>query len=511
MCSTISAVWKKLHQPRVYLTVEPVLFLYSFGSFLSYTVFQELLHYLACQRTPNCFLGEEESSSCGVPSATEQRVQTLASHWLLYVNLASGIPSVLVSVFYGAVSDVRGRRLFMVLPALGSILNQIVVLLVIYFQPTFPLPFFLLGGLLSGLGGSFPVFNFAAFSYVSDVSADSKRTVQISILESTIYFGATLSFLVGGRWVDNIYFSSPLYCIMALDLFIVVYVIVALPDSLEMVSARQRPVGSRSSVQDSYSSLDSSLRQQSPRQQYPRRPAHSLLSSPCDLLRSSFGKLLSFTRLLCGSWKLTLLLGMFFVVEINFLGVNDTVVLFALGDPLCWGTGLIGYFLAAKVFMNGVATLLLLPLLSLVGLGDMVLVVVGLVAGGAALLIMGLATHTWMMFIVPVVGAMRGCVVPIIRSMLSKSTPVDMQGVLFSGVSVVEAVCTLLASVIYNSLYPATRSVSPGLVFFLMAGALLVPLSLTLILELNRRGVCRSTGSGRSEEEDPLLGSLSSR
>ena len=400
MCSTISGVWKKLHQPRVYLTVEPVLFLYSFGSFLSYTVFQELLHYLACQRTPNCSTGEEESNSCGVPSATEQRVQTLASHWLLYVNIASGIPSVLVSVLYGAVSDVRGRRLFMVLPALGSILNQMVILLVIHFHPTFPLPFFLLGGLLSGLSGSFPVFNFAAFSYVSDVSADSKRTVQISILESMTFLGATLSFLVGGKWVDNIYFSSPLCCIMALDLFILVYVIVALPDSLEMVSTRQRPVGSRSSVQDSYSSLDSSLRQQSPRQQYPRRPtARSLLSSSCDLLRSSFGKLLSFMRLLCGSWKLTLLLGMFFVVEINFLGINDTTVLFALGDPLCWGTGLIGYFLAAKAFMNGVATLLLLPLLSLVGLGDMVLMVVGLVAGGAALHIMGLATHTWMMFI----------------------------------------------------------------------------------------------------------------
>ena len=397
MCSTISGVWKKLHQPRVYLTVEPVLFLYSFGSFLSYTVFQELLHYLACQRTPNC---STEPNSCGVPSATEQRVQTLASHWLLYVNIASGIPSILVSVLYGAVSDVRGRRLFMVLPALGSILNQMVILLVIHFHPTFPLPFFLLGGLLSGLSGSFPVFNFAAFSYVSDVSADSKRTVQISILESMTFLGATLSFLVGGKWVDNIYFSSPLCCIMALDLFIVVYVIVALPDSLEMVSTRQRPVGSRSSIQDSYSSLDSSLRQQSPRQQYPRRPtARSLLSSSCDLLRSSFGKLLSFMRLLCGSWKLTLLLGMFFVVEINFLGVNDTAVLFALGDPLCWGTGLIGYFLAAKAFMNGVATLLLLPLLSLVGLGDMVLMVVGLVAGGAALLIMGLATHTWMMFI----------------------------------------------------------------------------------------------------------------
>jgi PCFT/HCP family folate transporter-like MFS transporter 1/3 len=206
--------------------------------------------------------------------------------------------------------------------------------------------------------------------------------------------------------------------------------------------------------------------------------------------------------------KIILLLGVFFVVEINFLGINDTAILFALGSPLCWGTDLIGYFLAAKVFMNGLATLLLLPLLSLIGFSDTVLVVAGLVSGGAGLLLMGASTHTWMMFIVPVVAAMRGCVVPIIRSLLSKATPVHMQGVLFSGVSVVEAVCTLLASVIYNSLYPVTRQVLPGLIFYLMAGALLVPLTLIAILELDRRRVCRSGST--SQEGDPLLGSLSS-
>ena len=410
MCSTLSGAWKKLHQPRVYLTVEPALFLYSFGSFLSYTVFQELLHYQACQHTPHCSSqpehslnftstpqygettllgGEGGGSSCGEPNTTEQHVQTLASHWLLYVNIAGGIPSILVSVFYGAISDVRGRRLFLILPALGSILNQILVLLVMHFHPTFPLPFFLLGGFISGLSGTFPVFNFAAFSYVSDVSADSKRTLQISILESMIFLGATLSFLVGGKWVNNTHFSDPLYFIIALDALVILYVVVALPESLEVVSARQQRA--TSNIQHSYSSLDSS-----PRQQYPQRQS---LSPLCALLSSSCGKLLSFMRLLCGSWKLTLLLGMFFIVEINFLGINDTTVLFALGDPLCWGTGLIGYFLAAKVFMNGVATLLLLPLLSLVGLSDILLMVVGLVAGGAALIIMGSATHTWMMFI----------------------------------------------------------------------------------------------------------------
>ena len=53
-------------------------------------------------------------------------------------------------------------------------------------------------------------------------------------------------------------------------------------------------------------------------------------------------------------------------------------------------------------------------------------------------------------------------------------------GVLFSGVSVVQAVCSLLASVIYNLVYPATREVNPGLCFFIMSAALTLPFILTL-------------------------------
>ena len=53
-------------------------------------------------------------------------------------------------------------------------------------------------------------------------------------------------------------------------------------------------------------------------------------------------------------------------------------------------------------------------------------------------------------------------------------------GVLFSGVSVVEAACTLVASVLYNALYPATSKISPGFCFFVMSAALIIPFILTV-------------------------------
>ena len=273
----------------------------------------------------------------------------------------------------------------MVLPALGAIVNQVVVLLVVYLHHTLPLSFLLVGAFASGISGSFPVFNFAVFSYVSDVSSQTKRTLHISILESMTFLGATASLLLGGRWVNNIHFTGPLFCIIAIELVIVVCVIVALPESVP----KQRCAHQQQSTPTSQGSPPY------PEQLSTRKPSHHV----CGLLQLSCINLLAFLKLLFRSWKLVLLLGMFFVVEINFLGINDTVILFAQGDPLCWGTDIVGYFLAAKVFLNGLATLFVLPILSLVGFRDADLVVVGLVVGGAGLALMGFSSHTWMMFL----------------------------------------------------------------------------------------------------------------
>ena len=53
-------------------------------------------------------------------------------------------------------------------------------------------------------------------------------------------------------------------------------------------------------------------------------------------------------------------------------------------------------------------------------------------------------------------------------------------GVLFSSIAMVEASCSLLASVIYNALYPATRHITPGFSFFVMAATLTIPFTLIL-------------------------------
>ena len=321
MAGTIGKVWALFHRPRARINVEPVLFLFMFATFLSYSTFQQLVHSLVCQHTLNCTLHQNAtiiqppnttiqpsnttiqpsnatSTTCYESPAVEQEVQKETSHWILFVNLASGLPAILMSLFYGSLSDQLGRRTFIILPALGSGINAALVLVVIYLQYTLPISFFLVGAFLSGLLGTFAVINLAVYSYGSDISGHSSRTWQIGLLESMTYLGSTLSLIVGGLWIKEEGFAPPFWCVVACQVAIIIYTVLFLPESL----------GSRTN--------NTSVQQ---------KEKHGKTCP--QLCRSVVKNLVSFISLLMDNWTMIALLITFFVVEINFLGITDTSTL----------------------------------------------------------------------------------------------------------------------------------------------------------------------------------------
>ena len=393
MGSAIHKAWKVLHQHRVYITVEPILLVFMFSQFLSFSVFQVFLLKKVCELNANCSSPAQESNSTlqlfssspsdhssdtdscrNVSGIVDQQVQAQTSHWILYINIATGLPSIILSIFYGSLSDLIGRRLFIVLPTIGAMLNTAVILVVNYI-PSLPIHVLLVGAFFNGVYGSYSVINFAAYSYASDVSAHSGRTRQIGVLESMTYLGATFSQIVGGVWVYRTTSFAPLFWfILACQALVMLYTIIALPESLK-------------------------LHRRNHHLQY--HPSHrNHLSHRClKQLRGVGLHLFRFLKLVISNWKLALLILTFFVVEINFLGITDVVIIYAHGEPLCWNFDLIGYFLAAKVFLNGIASLIFLPILGSLKVPDTMIVLIGLLAGAAALLIMGLASVTWVMFL----------------------------------------------------------------------------------------------------------------
>ena len=371
-----------LYLPRSWFTVEPILFLFMFASFLSYPALQQLIHCIICEQTHNCSCtssNEPEkhatnaSELCGLQPTVEQWIEQDTSYWVLYLNLATSLPAIVVALLYGGISDYYARRKpFILLPALGGAANAVLVLILLYSGTTL-LPLYLIGSLAAGLLGSSAVFNFAVFSYIADTSSLSKRTVKVGILESMTYFGATLSSAVGGIWVQKQGYIPPFWTILVCNLAVVVYVLLALPSSRPKTTYNRR---------EGYVAISAD---------------RSLSASCTTVLSAVLENFMSFTKLMFSSFDVVIMMVTFFVVEINFMAISDTVVVYALGKPLCWPPTLIGYFLAGKILMNGIASLLVLPLFSWCGLPDTVIIIFGLVSGIVSLVAIGSAHVAWVM------------------------------------------------------------------------------------------------------------------
>lgn len=361
----------RLQRPRSYLTVEPATFLFMFASFLSYPTYQQLLYSTLCGH--NC--STSHNSTCNKPNPVQLHYQSETSHWILYTNLASGIPTILVSLVYGSLSDLLGRRLFIILPAVGSVLNSIVVLFVFYIAPK-KISLYLIGAVLSGVTGGFSAFNFAVYSYAADNSNHDNRTRRIGCLEAMTYFGSTLSGFVSGVWIMYQGFGPPYFGILACHITVIFYVILFLPASTSSnhQTRLERPINAT-------------------------YVANVNVTNVCTTtLDAIVTKLYQFGCLFVSSCQLGALFVVFFVLEINFLGIVDTVVLYGL-TRLCWGPDFVGYFLASKSLVSGIAASLILPFLTYCGIKDIIIAVVGIISGAAALTVMGVATHTWVMFL----------------------------------------------------------------------------------------------------------------
>lgn len=343
-------------------TVEPVLLLFMFANFMSMPVLQQLIYNRVCDDTAGCNVEDKNTthSRCSEPGEVEQHVQTTTSHWLLYINLANGVPSILSALVAGGASDKVGRKVLIVTASAGGIINVIVI--IITSIASLPYYVFLFGAGVAGLFGGFTVINLAVYSYMADISSLEDRTSRFGILESMTFIGGSLSGVISGVWIKNGHYTQPFYAVGSL--YTVVFIIIMIPRL----------------IPESVVTRDSTITFNIPKLIYQNM--------------KSFIELFVHYK---HSVILLLLLCIFLVVEINFIGLSDVIILFSLGKPLCWSSDLIGYFLSAKVALNGLAALFVLPLLSR-KLSDTIIIIIGLFSGAVALIIMGCSYHTWIMF-----------------------------------------------------------------------------------------------------------------
>nr|XP_025872045.1 proton-coupled folate transporter [Vulpes vulpes] len=420
--------------------VEPLVFLANFALVLQGPLTtQYLWHRFSADLGYN---GTRDRGSCSNHSEDPvmKEVETLTSHWTLYMNLGGFLVGLFSSTLLGAWSDCVGRRPLLVLASLGLLLQAVVSIFVVQLQ--LHIGYFVLGRILCALLGDFNGLLAASFASVADVSSNRSRTLRMALLEACIGVAGMLASLLGGHWLRAQGYANPFWLALAVLIVMTFYAALCFGETVkEPTPARLFTLRHHRSIVWLY---------MTPAPEKSRK--HLALYS----------------------------LAIFMVITVHF-GAQDILTLYELSKPLCWDSRLVGYGSAAQH---------LLYLTSLVGLrllqhclADTWVAEIGLAFNILGMVVFAFATITPLMFTGYGLLFLSLVTTPIIRAKLSKLVGKSEQGALFSSVACINSLAMLMASGIFNSLYPATLNFMKGFPFLLGAGLLFIPAILIGVLE----------------------------
>lgn len=206
------------------ITVEPVLFFYMLCTIMSVQLAQQLAFNKICQ-------DKYDAETCkNLTKSQEDFVHEKTSKWILYQSVSLMVPSIAASLILGSWSDKVGRKTVLILPSIGSVLLYINYMLNVgYFS--LDVNFILIGVCISGFFGGFATTLLGVFSYISDITDKSQRTLRVAILESMIFLGGTVGNLIGGVLVEHQGFMAAFGLCLGLSVVVIFYVSLILPES----------------------------------------------------------------------------------------------------------------------------------------------------------------------------------------------------------------------------------------------------------------------------------------
>ena len=216
------------------ISVEPLIYLY--------TPLYEQYYYVkyATQILQNTSFPFPNSSFCLNSSDVDnyagngsfKTVETLSNNVVVYGQVANRIPSMIVTVLLGPLSDRYGRRPLLLLGCVGTSLGAILSLLIVYFQ--WNPYYFILAHFISGVTGDGSVILSGGFAYVADISSQKWRGLRIGIIEAVMAIGSAGGPISAGYWLqwNNCNFIPPLWLYAGCNLAAGLYVMLCIPESL---------------------------------------------------------------------------------------------------------------------------------------------------------------------------------------------------------------------------------------------------------------------------------------
>lgn len=124
----------------------------------------------------------------------------------------------------------------------GTMLNDIIIILMAKYWRTLGLEFFLIGAVIDGISGSFTTTMAATNAYVADCTTPERRAVSFAHVHSVFFLGMAVGPAIGGLLINRTGSVITLfYCSLAVHISFALFILFLIPESVtpeNMIGAR---------------------------------------------------------------------------------------------------------------------------------------------------------------------------------------------------------------------------------------------------------------------------------
>ncbi|XP_060686810.1 proton-coupled folate transporter isoform X2 [Hemiscyllium ocellatum] len=424
----------------------------------------------SCQICEDLYNKEDMCRNLSLHPEESLVTQSKAAYVLLLYTAVLTILSIPPSILLGAWSDQAGRKLGMILPSIGSSLGGAVLIVMVQVKQM-SVYWCVFASALIGIFGNYVAIFLSVFSYVADITTDGNRTMRIGIVQSMIYIGGTVGYLLSGWLLQNYTFTHVFGVYCGCQVISIFYVLLWLRES----NPAER-------VQIAVTAND------------------RVLKKSIFLYASRTWETFSKARGGQDRLKLYLIFLCVVLIYVCSTGEQSILILFLTYPPQHFSVELYGIYSAIKMFLaqddqnwawhsrRGLANILYnLNMMSqllnskgatLIGLfpfmlhcvKEMTLAKVGVLVRLASLVLLGFSTQAWMVFLSAVMNSLSGFTGAVLQSVASNIVERNEQGAMFSCMASIETICVIIGTTVFDALYPQTLTSFPGFSFIVMAG-----------------------------------------
>lgn len=242
-----------------------------------------------------------------------EEIQAESSLITSKVGIMEGIPQIVMVMIYGSYSDEMGRKLTIMVPYIGGLVLVLCTCLMISLD--LPLYTYYIGSIINGISGSYGTMLSGVFSYLADTTTKDQRSLAIGMMETSVGLSVVISNFGVGYWLKA---SGPKMPSIAFSVLLSV-------SPIFIFCVKESVVRTNTSERNTSCNVFQSLKKQ--------------FKKICAVFTANK------RRGLC----LALCIVAFAQHMFCVFGSMGILTLYALNEPFCWTSDLIGFYSGSKV------------------------------------------------------------------------------------------------------------------------------------------------------------------